>query len=603
MPAYSTPLASVVVTVTDENGNPLNEQALVKLAGENTSTNTWATTQRRSRIEFDSVAPGEYEIEASAAGFQATTQTLDIPTAHHEVFDVVVRLKLDTTGNATDITPGQVLAPKAQKETQKGVAALKLGNLNDAQKHLEAAFQLAPTNADVAFLLGYAYLQEKDKIQAITYFQKAASFNPKHTRALTSLGQVYLDQGEYKNATDPLEKAIGVDPDHWQAHWILATAYLHLNELEKSAQQAELAIKTGKGAAKDAELVLGNALAGMGKSKEAIEAYRIFLEANPDSSVDGAVRDVIAKLEAPAKPEATSQPVAAIVSAASASRLADPVSPDANLSLPRWAPPNVDEEKPVIAAGTRCPVDHVVEQAGERVKELVDGLSNFDATEDVTHEVIGSTGKPAERETRKFDYTVTIAEPLRDVLRVEEFRNGLNDKGGFPGGIATHGLPALAFVFHPDRRDDFDMVCEGLGSWNGQATWLVHFRQRPDKPSREQSFDFNDASVTVDLKGRAWISASDYQIVRLEADLINPLRSIQLFTEHQIVEYQPVKFTKLNTVVWLPANADIYMDFRRQRFHRRHSFSHYQLFSVGTSQKISQPKMPDATQEAPKQPN
>ena len=598
IPTFNTPMSTIVVSVVDEAGMPLSEQALVKLYGESTSTNTWGTTQKRSEAEFDSVIPGDYEIEVSAAGYQTTTQTFSVISSH-QLFTVLVHLKLDASGNGENIKPGQVLAPKAQKETEKGLAALKAGNLNDAEKHLEAAFKLAPTNADVAFLLGYLYLQKNDKAQARAYFEKATSFNPNHTRALTSLGQLLMDDGDYKGATEPLEKAVSADPEHWQAHWMLADAYLHQHELEKARQQAELAIKSGKGAAKSAELVLADALVGLGKPKEAIEAYQTYLEANPSGSAAAAVRDEIAKLQAPPKAEATSQPVALSTSNATTPNLTAAGTPDAKLSLPSWSPPDVDDSKPLVSVGTKCPSDHVIEQAGKRVKELVDDLSNFDATEEVIHEDVDALGKPISKETRKFDYTVTISEPQKDVLGVEEFRNGLSDKGGFPGGIATRGFPALAFVFHPDRREDYDMVCEGLGTWQGQATWLVHFRQRPDRPSRQLTFDFTNASVAVDLKGRAWISASSYQILRLEADLVNPIKNIQLYTEHQVVEYKPVKFTKMNTVVWLPSEADLYMDFHHERFHRRHTFSHYMLFSVGTSQKIGQPKVPDTTKENP----
>jgi len=593
--------ASIMVSVVDDSGALLDEQALVKVYGQETNTSAWGTTQDRGVAEFDQIVPGDYEVEISAAGFKTETQTIDVVTTSHTYF-VNVRLKLDENGASLPTKPGQVLAPKARKETEKGLTALRMGNLNDAQKHLMAAFQLAPTNADVAFLLGYLFQQKKDAVQAKEYFQKATSYNPQHLRALTSLGQMLLDEGNYKEAIDPLEKAVQADPDHWQAHSMLASAYLHEHELEKSRQQAELAIQSGKGAAGNAQLVLGDALAGLGKPKEAIDAYQIFLTANPSSPVAPAVRDLIAKLQAPPVAETTVQPAAAITAAAPATSFIAPAPPEAKLSLPSWGPPNIDDEKPVVSLGTKCPSDHVIDQAGKRVKELVDSLSNFDATEYVTHEDLDELGKGVTKETRKFDYTVAISEPQKDVLRVEEYRTSMNDRGGFPGGLATHGLPALAFVFHPDMRDEFDLVCEGLGNWHGQATWLVHFRQRSDKPSHLQSFDFTNASFTVDLKGRAWIAASNYQIVRLEADLVSPLRNIQLLTEHQTVEYQPIKFTKTNSVVWLPASADIYMDFRHERFHRRHSFSHYQLFSVGTSQKISQPKVPDTTQESAKKP-
>lgn len=583
--------AQVVVNVVDESGIPLVEQALVKLYGTTTNTNTWATTQKRSQAEFDAVAEGDYEVEVSAANYQTATQTVTV-VGKHGMFEVLVRLKGGSTGDPKSAKPGQLLAPKALKEAEKGLTGLKSGNLNDAQKHLDAAYKLAPTDADINFLLGLLYQQKKDAVQAEAYFVKATSFNPQNVRALTSLGQLLITKGDVNGAEVPLEKAVSVDAAAWQAHWELADVYLHQQKFDEARKEAQLAIQTGKGAANDAELMLGEAFAYLGKAPEAIQALQTYLQANPSNQSAPAVREMIARLQNPPKADARTQstPVALNISSLSASGAAES---NATLSVPAWGPMNVDDEKPELAAGAVCPADLVIDKAGKRVKELVDNLSSFEATEDVLHEDLDELGRPVSKETLKFDYMASISEPVTGILKVDEFRNGLTDKGTFPDHIATLGLPTLAFVFHPDMRGSFDLVCEGLGEWQGQATWLVHFRQRPDRPSHMQSFQFDDGSVTVDLKGRAWISAGSYQIVRLEADLVKPIRQIQLLTEHQTVEYGPVQFKNRNMQLWLPASADLYMDFRRQRYHRRHSFGHYMLFAVGSSQKISQPKIPD----------
>lgn len=600
--ANSTPIigngaAGVEVTVADETGTPLSDQALVKFFSQDGLTNTWGTTQKRSQVTFSQVTPGTYEIEASAAGYATTTQTVNV-ISPRDVLDVEVRLKKGSPGDVQNAKFGQLLSPKALKEAEKGLAGLKSGNLADAQKHLDVAYKLAPTDADINYLMGFLCEQKKDVSQAEVYFVKATSFNPKNMRALTSLGQLLLAKGDYKGATAPLEKAISVDAASWQAHWDLSTAYLHQKKFEEARQQAQLAIETGKGAANDAELLLGEALAYLGKDKEAIQALQTYLQANPKSQTAPAVRDMIAQLQSPPKPTTATQPepVALNVSSGPSSSLA---AAEGRLSIPTWSPLGVDEAKPVIAEGAVCPSQVVIEKAGERVKQLVDNLSSFEATEDVLHENLDELGQPISKETRKFDYMASISEPKQGILKVDEYRNGLTDQGDFPTHIATMGLPALAFVFHPDMRDNFDLVCEGLSSWQGHATWLVHFRQRLDKPSNLQGFQFDDGSETVDLKGRAWIAAGSYQIVRLEADLVAPVRRIQLYTEHQTVEYGPVEFKNRKMQLWLPKSADLYMDFRRQRFHRRHSFGHYMLFSVGSSQKISQPKIPDPQEQKP----
>jgi hypothetical protein len=172
---------------------------------------------------------------------------------------------------------------------------------------------------------------------------------------------------------------------------------------------------------------------------------------------------------------------------------------------------------------------------------------------------------------------------------VDEYRADKLNLAGYPDQIASTGFVTLALVFHPDMRDNFDLSCEGLGDWHGQATWLVRFRQRDDRPNRMHSYKVGDQSHPVALKGRAWITADKFQIVRMEAEMVKSMPEIQLLSEHQTVEYGPVPFPKKNTSLWLPKNAEIYFDFRKHHYYRRHSFAHYMLYSVDTDEKRRAP--------------
>jgi hypothetical protein len=138
------------------------------------------------------------------------------------------------------------------------------------------------------------------------------------------------------------------------------------------------------------------------------------------------------------------------------------------------------------------------------------------------------------------------------------------------------------------------MTCEGLTRWNGEPGWQVHFRQRSDKPNTIRSYRIgNSPSYPVALKGRAWIAADSYQILRLETDLIAPVPEIRLVTDRTIIEYGPVHFREGKVDMWLPQSAELYYDWKGRRSHRRHSFSNYLLFSVGDKQRISVPKIED----------
>jgi hypothetical protein len=269
-----------------------------------------------------------------------------------------------------------------------------------------------------------------------------------------------------------------------------------------------------------------------------------------------------------------------------------------DIVLKPWGPQPIDATKPQVAADVSCPAEKVITQAGLRVKELVDDLEKFDAVEDVYHEDVDQLGVPKKQVNLKFDYVASIAEPVPGRFLVDEYRSGRSGTEDFPDQIATRGLPTLAFVFHPDMRDDYDMSCEGLASWNQKATWLVRFEQREDKPHRIQDYVIDGHVYPVSIQGRAWISADTYQIVRLEAELVNPMPEIQLLSEHQTVEYAPVSFPKSQTELWLPKNAEIYFDFRKHRYYRRHSFDHFMLFSVDMEEKRKEPKQAEKKPES-----
>jgi len=557
--------------------------------------NLWRTTQDRSQVIIDGVTPADYEIEVSAAGYETTTQDVDV-ISPDENYDVFVRLRRNASGEDVGL-PGQLLVGKASKEAQKGIADMSAGKLTDAEKHLEKAYKIAPGNADLNYLMAVLCSRTDRTSAAETYLNEAIAMNSKHVRALTLLGELRLRQKDYKGAIAPLQQAVAADVGFWMARWLLADAYLRNGEFDQARQQAELAIQKGKGEATEAELVLGEALANLGRREEAVQAFQTFLRESPGSPAAESVRKFMAQLqtsERPAYKEASTQtplsprlPAPAALSAS---------APEAGLSIPTWHPPSVDDEKLALAAGAVCPAPEVIRGAGRSAEKLVDSVGRFEATEQVVDEELDPFGKPWATARRKFDYMASISEAQNRWLKVDESRTSLSDEGDFPDHISTHGLAALALVFHPLLRDDYTMTCEGLGEWKGQATWLIYFRQRPDRPDRFLTYSFTNAEYWVALKGRAWITADTFQIVHLEADLLNPMPQIQLLRQHQSVDYGPISFKSKHAQLWLPKTAELYFDFRKHRYYRRDGFENYKLFAVDTSEKIGQPAGPDDVQ-------
>jgi hypothetical protein len=253
----------------------------------------------------------------------------------------------------------------------------------------------------------------------------------------------------------------------------------------------------------------------------------------------------------------------------------------------------VDEERPALEAGANCALNQVVQAAGARVEELVKNVDRFTATEVMDHESLSPLGVQMSRETRTFNYLVSIRQIGKQGLDVQEYRDGSVSTQHFPAHLATTGLPMLALVFHPFFREEYDFDCEGSGRWRGKPAWVLHYRQRSDQLSEMRVWRVNGLSFPVKLKGRAWIDEENFQILAMEADMLSPVPEIRLLRDHQLIEYGPVQFRKANSPLWLPASADWYCNLAGQRYHRRHNFSHFLLFSVEDTQKIGKPKESD----------
>jgi hypothetical protein len=141
-------------------------------------------------------------------------------------------------------------------------------------------------------------------------------------------------------------------------------------------------------------------------------------------------------------------------------------------------------------------------------------------------------------------------------------------------------------AFHPNYIRNFRMSCEGLGEWHGQPAWEIRFEKLPDCLNDMSVIVMDKKTYDIRFRGIAWILADSYQVAHLEMDLAETIPKIRLRLYHQTIDYLPVSFPKSETTIWLPSNAEFYLDFRGHRFFRRHSYSDFKLFSVMVQQQF-----------------
>lgn len=583
---------SITIQVKAPDGSKLNRMAIVNLTnllGQLVGSQTTFGSQTVFQVP-----PGGYTVEVDAFGFEKAQVKTEVSNALRNRV-VTISLKPDSA-NGLSYVPGAAVAlsPKAQKQVSKGVQSLQANKFDEAIRYLESAHQLAPTQPDVTYMIGTVYEKKNDMDSARKYWDEALKEEPSHISSLLSCGDMLLRRGDVAGARKYLDKAVEVAPNSWRAHSLLATALLQQNSYADAVTNAERAVELGKGAANSSYLILGQALAREGQNKPAIEALEEYLNSNPPQSQAQAVQQLITQIKAlPSAPDAAT--VGGVTASVGSGSIVDSTADAAMTLTPamlHWLPANVDSAVPPVEPGVACALDTVLKNVSAKVQQLPSLVDRYSATEVLHHEDVSDGGYADHVEDLSFNYLASIREiknRFGEFLDVEEYRNGSMGDDMFPDKMASTGLPSIVLIFHPWLASDFDFKCEGLSRQSSGFAWQVYFSQKKDKPSRIRQYRVGAHVYPIALKGRAWIDADTFQVVRLETDLREPRPDLKLATEHLIMQYGPVHFKVRKEVLWLPSSAEYYAIFRGHRLHRRHTFTNYILFSVEDQQKIGEP--------------
>lgn len=621
------PTGTITVFLRNERGTPIgNPSALVTIS--NTQGGAIAPGQSvagQGEWQFTNVMPGdEYVVTANAPGYKTAQQYVDLPRARFA--SIQVQFYLVPAGGRDRLAKpagGAILAPRAQKEVEKGIKALNEKKFRSAQKHLLKALKMAPGNPLVNYLVGESWLRAGNVKKATPYLVNAVSLDPKLTQALVALGRVRYEQGEMVKAIALLKPAVKLDPKEWQAHWLLAAAYLHERNYRQASEQADLALKYGKRQADPARLILGVSLAALGRREKARKALAEYLREHRNDPRAAQIRKLVEKLRQPppSTPAAATAPVlnqrqeggkqspeakteAATATATTPKPAAEPAAATTAISAPapttaekvsergNWWPANIDALKPKRISGAVCHLPRILRREARHAEELVRNLQKYSATEHFQEVEIDRHGGLQRPVSLKFGYIVFIKRIRRHLISVDDVLTP-NPSARLAGGpLVSSGAAALELVFHPDFAHDFAWRCDGMVRWKGQPAWLVHFRQRTDRPtSLLQAFlTPSGEQFNIPLTGLAWVGANGDQVLHLEAQLVRPMQQVRLEGESISINYGLVQFRTHPLALWLPTSVDSYFRYQGHTYHQYARFSNFQLFWVKTAQKIGKPK-------------
>jgi len=254
-----------------------------------------------------------------------------------------------------------------------------------------------------------------------------------------------------------------------------------------------------------------------------------------------------------------------------------------------WSPPNTDAKIPTLSKAVPCDLSKVLEAAGRRAAELSSNLEKFAAQEKIEYKRTDFAGVLKESGTGTFNYTFAFEE-VGIGRSSREYRAPAKGSYLFPGSEQDTGQVALALIFHPDLQTDYEMSCEGLDNRNGQSTWVVHFWQRKDRPGRTLQYVEGKDLIPTKLKGRAWISRENGEIVHLETNLMEALPGLRVQAGAISIDYAPITLKSRSVTLYLPERIAAFWEFRDYRVMLVHSFKDFKVFAVETEEQIQPAK-------------
>jgi tetratricopeptide (TPR) repeat protein len=586
---------AVKVNVRDMRGNLLDSSAAVHLHSTVKNFDMHLPTRESSTAEFPSVMPGDYEIEVSCAGYQTTTERLSVAGFGIGI-SVFIYLQPESEIVKVSSAPsGVVMTPKLRAEIDKGLDAMHKQQYDTANIHFAKAVKIAPANPDALYLLGTSELALRQTELARKQFEAVLSVDPSYEKALLAVGEMQLQSGDTTAALVSLEKAFDLNGASWRTHLLLATAYAKAGRLEEAEQHAASAAGLAKEKGAYPTFLWGEIQNAEGKSAQARSTWETLVTNFPN---DPLVPKTKEKLAHAAERQAVNE-------ADPAAMLPPPLLPV--VSLPSvverpWAPPDIDSMEYRLAPNVPCQCDEVLARAQHRMTAQMENFEKFTATERIEHQEIDRYGMPGPARTKQFSYIVFV-HPFKDhSVYLEESRDGGSDASTFPTSLATTGLNGLGVaILQPAYQGGFLYKCEGLTSLRGEAAWQIRFEEQNSIPGSNAVREWrkNGLLYEIPIKGRMWVSASSFDLLRVETDLITPIQKLELSRDHLTVDYGPVNFHKGNARLWLPWSAEMYMELHGKRYHHKHFLTDYMLFAVDTSNKAHRPKEPPSVEADP----
>jgi tetratricopeptide (TPR) repeat protein len=195
----------------------------------------------------------------------------------------LVYLRQEAHGRALPLFARVVAIDPEHLQARQLLAVCRLytGQLAPAILDLEALRAASPRDTQILFLLGFAYLKNRDPERAKAIFEQMFEVaGPAPAQFL--LGRAYYEAALFTPAEESFLEALRLDPKFPGVHLELGKVYISQRRTDEAIRELELVLKENPGDA-DASYFLGGQLVEQARYTEGIPLLEAARKLKPDS--------------------------------------------------------------------------------------------------------------------------------------------------------------------------------------------------------------------------------------------------------------------------------------------------------------------------------
>lgn len=252
-------------------------------------------TDARGRFRFGNLQRGYYRIIISAPGFAPSQQEADLSLLFKAYLLFNLARTESSNSSAIDVIDARV-PPAARAEFTRGREALARKADKDAVVHFQKAISLYPEFFEAHFLLGTAFVDQREWEKAEAEFLSSLAIKPDSAPVMLALGEVYWREKRYDEAEKILLEGLKLEERNWHGHFTLSRLYWDKGDVMKAGPEIGRTLQLKPDFA-EGHLLAGNILLRLNQPQRAQVEYEEYLRLAPKGEYAAQARNLLRRLQ------------------------------------------------------------------------------------------------------------------------------------------------------------------------------------------------------------------------------------------------------------------------------------------------------------------